>query len=175
VKALSMYNPWAALVASGAKTIETRSWLTHYRGPLAIHASKRSFGVNSKTADWIGGLDRAAYDRVDDAVEGDPMIGDNYPRGAVIATCQLIDVLPVEALSWVDGDLWAPGVDGDGWVQGLTDSGRPMVTLIDEAERPFGDYSEGRFAWLLGSITRLPEPVPAKGRQGLWNWDDDPR
>lgn len=40
MKALSLTQPWASLVACGAKQIETRSWETLYRGPLLIHASK---------------------------------------------------------------------------------------------------------------------------------------
>lgn len=40
MKALTLTQPWASLVAMGAKKIETRSWYTSYRGPLAIHASK---------------------------------------------------------------------------------------------------------------------------------------
>jgi hypothetical protein len=41
MKAISLYQPWATLVAIGAKKIETRSWGTRYRGPLAIHAAKK--------------------------------------------------------------------------------------------------------------------------------------
>ncbi|MDA8186879.1 MAG: ASCH domain-containing protein [Dehalococcoidales bacterium] len=40
MKALSLNQPWASLVAVGAKRIETRNWYTSYRGPLAIHATK---------------------------------------------------------------------------------------------------------------------------------------
>ena len=40
VPALSLWEPWASLMAVGAKTIETRSWATRYRGPLLICASK---------------------------------------------------------------------------------------------------------------------------------------
>lgn len=39
-KAISLTQPWATLVATGAKAWETRSWSTKYRGWLAIHASK---------------------------------------------------------------------------------------------------------------------------------------
>lgn len=39
MKALSICQPFAQLVVSGAKCIETRSWKTAYRGRLAIHAS----------------------------------------------------------------------------------------------------------------------------------------
>jgi hypothetical protein len=40
MKALSLTQPWATLVAIGAKKLETRSWPTYYRGPLLIHAAK---------------------------------------------------------------------------------------------------------------------------------------
>ena len=38
-KGLSIIQPWAAAIAFAGKDIENRSWRTHYRGPLAIHAS----------------------------------------------------------------------------------------------------------------------------------------
>jgi hypothetical protein len=40
IKALSLKQPWANLVASGEKTIETRKWPADYRGPLLIVSSK---------------------------------------------------------------------------------------------------------------------------------------
>lgn len=40
MKALSIRQPWAWLIVNGHKDIENRSWLTHYRGPLLVHASK---------------------------------------------------------------------------------------------------------------------------------------
>lgn len=41
MKALSVKQPWAELIARGEKTIETRVWCTAYRGPLLIVASRR--------------------------------------------------------------------------------------------------------------------------------------
>ena len=43
MKALTLRQPWASLIADGRKTIETRTWRTRYRGPLAIHASARPY------------------------------------------------------------------------------------------------------------------------------------
>jgi hypothetical protein len=40
MKAISLKQPWANLVASGKKTIETRKWATKYRGDLVICSSK---------------------------------------------------------------------------------------------------------------------------------------
>lgn len=40
MKALSLKQPWANLIASGKKTIETRSWGTKYHGDIIICSSK---------------------------------------------------------------------------------------------------------------------------------------
>jgi len=39
-KAISLKQPWANLIASGKKTIETRKWSTKYRGDLVICSSQ---------------------------------------------------------------------------------------------------------------------------------------
>jgi len=47
MKALSIRNPWATLIAQGKKTIELRSWATTHRGPLLICATKKPDGPNA--------------------------------------------------------------------------------------------------------------------------------
>lgn len=42
MRVLSVKEPFATLIASGYKCIETRSWKTNYRGELFIHASGKS-------------------------------------------------------------------------------------------------------------------------------------
>jgi len=41
MKALSIKPPWAGMILSGEKTIETRSWYTNYRGDFVVCASKK--------------------------------------------------------------------------------------------------------------------------------------
>ena len=36
IKAISLRQPWATMIAQGFKTIETRTWYTPYRGDLLI-------------------------------------------------------------------------------------------------------------------------------------------
>lgn len=38
-------------------------------------------------------------------------------------------------------------------------------------ELAFGDYSDGRYAWVFDSIVKLKEPIPHKGALGLWPLD----
>lgn len=39
MKALTVKQPWASAIVFGSKDVENRTWLTHYRGPLWIHAA----------------------------------------------------------------------------------------------------------------------------------------
>jgi len=41
MKAITMRQPWAGMVACRLKTIETRTWRTKHRGLIAIHSSQR--------------------------------------------------------------------------------------------------------------------------------------
>lgn len=36
----------------------------------------------------------------------------------------------------------------------------------------FGDFSVGRWLWILTDIQPLDPPILATGHQGFWNWDD---
>jgi activating signal cointegrator 1 len=41
LKAISLWNPWAMLVALGLKKNETRGWATSHLGEIAIHAAMK--------------------------------------------------------------------------------------------------------------------------------------
>lgn len=41
LKAISVHQPWAGLIATGQKTVESRRWFTSYRGPLVICSTKQ--------------------------------------------------------------------------------------------------------------------------------------
>jgi len=52
MRALSVHQPWASLIAEGKKTIETRQRATKIRGPLLIVSTKKPVidGLPSGTA-----------------------------------------------------------------------------------------------------------------------------
>lgn len=90
MKGLTLTQPWASLVACGAKQIETRSWSTSYRGPLVIHAAK-----NWKCED------RSLFD---DEWFVAPLscIGiyepAHVPLGTIVAVCRLEDIEPTSVV-----------------------------------------------------------------------------
>lgn len=45
MKALSIKQPWASLIAHGIKNIENRTWKTKFRGRIYIHASAKDAGA----------------------------------------------------------------------------------------------------------------------------------
>ena len=47
---------------------------------------------------------------------------------------------------------------------------KEIVEKLDETERLLGDYSPGRFAWVLKNPRKLPTPIPARGQLGFWEW-----
>lgn len=94
MRALSLWQPWATLVAVGAKRIETRSWRTSYRGPLAIHASQRW------TKDQVRMLNVEPFNKLLRAHEyyfAAPWY--RLPFRAIVATCELRDIVPTAGLS----------------------------------------------------------------------------
>ncbi|OCB77981.1 ASCH domain-containing protein [Flavobacterium crassostreae] len=45
MKALSIKQPWASLIAHGIKNIENRTWKTNFRGRIYLHASAKDAGA----------------------------------------------------------------------------------------------------------------------------------
>lgn len=164
MKVLTLHQPWASLVACGVKTIETRSWSTRYRGPLAIHAAAWAWDATDGNRHLV----QALFDPERPGVYRNPATPP-VPRGAIVATCTLVDVVPMtEARHYPPGgsDYMGPhlllnGLSNKLWCWDGTGA------CDVEDQRPYGDFRPGRYAWLLAGITPLAEPVPFKGGQGL--------
>lgn len=151
--AISLTQPWATLVAIGAKRIETRSWQTSYRGPLAIHASKGFPGWAKRIM-----LMEQPFPRVlGEAFNYNWTPPVEAARGCIIATCELVGIVSTQQMT--NGGTWWDGPDG-----------RRYEFRLSEQERAFGDYAPRRWAWLLDDIQALPKPIPARGSLGLWRW-----
>lgn len=67
----------------------------------------------------------------------------SIPRGAIVGIVQLTSCRPTD------------------------DFGQTVSTT----EMAFGDYTAGRWAWLCSEFFQLPEPIPCRGRQGVFDWE----
>ncbi|MBC8079282.1 MAG: ASCH domain-containing protein [Gorillibacterium sp.] len=151
MKAITIIQPWATLIALGEKRFETRSCSTKYRGLLAIHAGKK--------------LDREACMRepLKSVLLSHGYTSGNLPTGAVVAVVRL-------------DECWSVSRCLRGGVVLKVD--RKEVAnekLIGEQEEAFGYYHECRFGRELALVEQLWNPIPVKGMQRLWNWNDDKR
>ena len=63
------------------------------------------------------------------------------PYGALVARCTLVDVIRAE------------------------------TAQVSDAEEQWGNFTRGRWAWLLSDVVPLVPPIPWRGRQGLFDVD----
>jgi hypothetical protein len=97
LKALSIRQPWAWLVVNGYKDIENRSWRTHYRGPLLVHASMS-----------IAGLKEEVWEEIvrEFGVKNLPQ---EYDIGGVMGVVDIVDCVKKSKSPWHQSGNW-------GWV-----------------------------------------------------------
>ena len=150
MKAYTVYQPYAYATAVGLKQYETRPRRTNIRGRVAVHAGKKR--IKGKSADRLymdvlsaGQKNELAWHicRKSHPEEFGAVIG-TVPLGAVVGTVEIVDCVPVEEIA----------------------------DTLTERERALGDFSPGRFAWVLRNPVMFEKPIPARGQQGWWNWEE---
>lgn len=135
MKALTISQPYASLIADGEKPVENRRWDTGYRGSLAIHAGKGTQYMTRKELREV-------------------------PSGVVIATCTLLYCCPVMRLENLPNQTYIPyALKQAGWAL------RDVTQLLQH------EHCKGPYLWILGDITKLSTPIPAVGKQGLWEFE----
>lgn len=148
MKAISLLQPWASLVVMGAKKIETRSWNTKYRGELLIHASlgkdKDGYALWHSKYCWDRFTDNKHF------VE--------LPFGAIIGKVSLLATVKSEDILFIS-EATVP-----------LKNGKKFSKKDWKIEIAFGDYSAGRYAWLLSDPVHFKTPIPCKGSLSIWDY-----
>lgn len=182
MKAISLWQPWASLIACGAKPYETRSWAPPrdlIGQPIAIHAAKKvdrgatdfatdlcygqhasEYGEHIPQGFQLGDSLHMSWDECPDdllAVFGETTM----PVGCVVAIAKLEAAFQLgERTTNLLGNPAAKVVRAIG---GRSYDG--FAIPLDD----FGDYSPGRWAWLLKDANPVNPPTPAVGRQGFFD------
>ena len=143
IRTLSLWQPWASLIACGAKRHETRTWspassLIGRR--MGVHA-----GLRVETA-FDAETTRAVV-----LALGSPDWHLGVPRGAVVCTAILAGAYRL-----------GQARNGRAEVVDMVQGSAPLQAVAIDL---FGDYRVGRWAWHLVEVTPL-DPLPAKGQQG---------
>lgn len=167
MKALTIHQPWASLLACGAKKYETRGWKTNYRGPIAIHASK---AVDPNVFQYLCCKTSTMNQLIACGIT--PTNIYDLPKGAIVAIGELVNIWRI---------VQHPGTNID--IAKNIPIGAESLTLDkhdphfgdyfvpNEQEMALGDWTPGRYAWEIKITRILDRPYKIKGRQGLWNFD----
>lgn len=165
MKAISLHQPWASLVAHGVKLIETRSWPLSGRGPLLIHAAKTwNFDLDRicRSEPFRAALESFGVafpdpDRTDRRFRLPPRPR-GLPFGAVVGRVEVLDCVRIEPFR-----------------KSYERPETPQFVVPPyprENEFAFGDYTPGRWAWLCVNAVALDTPVACVGRQGVFEVED---
>lgn len=160
MKAITILQPWASLIALGHKKIETRGWATKHRGKIAIHA-----GMGKQYMDYSkrGPIFSCLWNEEQINMQLKER-RDSLPYGKVIAIADLVDCVEiVGAVNGSMGPFIIPVYKAE-LENGITVRGNEFA---------FGHYEIGRYAWILENVQAV-NPVPAKGNQRIWNWEVNP-
>lgn len=142
MKALTVRQPWASLLALGIKDTENRAAGTEHRGPLAIHVSQAFDGAGARDFTVRKALARST----DPAIPRELFAG---TWGQVIAIVELVDVHPADGTCCSAWGWWhVPGPRG----------AEPALRVARH--------------WRIANPRPLPTPIPARGALGLWELDD---
>lgn len=147
-KVLTLWQPWATLLVHGIKQIETRpkptTW-TAKKGSYLIHAANKWTMKQSElccTEPFQSELEKLGYFAIRSKT--------NLPLG------QIIGAVDIEECCKIDNDDVACFKFMGMWHK------------VEEPELSFGDYAQGRYAWICKNQRILKEPIPYNGGQGYY-------
>lgn len=147
MKSISLWEPWASLMACGAKRNETRSWPMRYRGDLVICAAKVKNPLPTELGFIL--LDFKEQLGLGGWVTGSGIYS-KLPFGHALCIVDVYDC--VQADAYEDAQTSTPE---------------------NILENKLGDYSVGRFVWLTRNVRRFKTPFPFKGKQGFFDVPDE--
>jgi hypothetical protein len=151
-KSISLWQPWASLVACGAKVNETRPRPWAYKGDVAICSAKPC---------WKNDVPDYAIP----ALQWLWKFKDQFP-GYYSNVHDLYMSLPFGAVLCV--------VEKTGCASTNDDNGyEHRSACLTSQELALGDYSADRFYYPTRNCRRLKTPVPVIGRQGFFNLPPD--
>ena len=153
MKALAIRQPYASLVISGVKQVENRSWATHYRGPLAIYASKAFTAADMRD-------ERAVCEKNGTAWPGE------FPTGVILGVVDLVGIFHES------GQDEKPDFALDDIGQNYSFLKRADKSAVMAAGLNLTYYDYGAIGWVFAN----PRPIQLvrfSGRLGLFEIPDD--
>lgn len=177
MKAISLWQPWASLIACGAKPFETRSFAppSDLIGQvIAIHAAKKIDPEAAEFAEELlfGQFEPGGFALAEklEASWGGEAVGDEimgiFGHAAMPIGC-IVCLARLDAAFQLGEPAEGTAFPAISTVRRMVS--RPMPGCFTVRRDEFGDYAPGRWVWLLKDIQPLRPPVRMKGRQGFFD------
>lgn len=147
MEALSLTQPWATLMAIGAKRYETRDWRTTRRGDIAIAASK-GFPRDERELCQEDPFCTVLAEAGITIIGLTPSKPNQLPLGMVVCVVEIVDCI---------------ATNPEGVERRL--SRRPLVDPAPH-EQDFGNYAPDRQVFITTNLRRLRHPVPVERFEG---------
>lgn len=87
LKGVTLWEPWATLVALREKGIETRSWATNYRGLIASQSARTTAHMNTAWKEPFFSALKPVH------IQSKSRTSIGYNLGCIIAICNLVDCI----------------------------------------------------------------------------------
>lgn len=152
-RAITLWQPWASLIALDIKEYETRSWETKYRGKLLIHAAARI----EKRAEKLAILDQLKGTEFYIPMFRQLLEKNDFPYSCIVAIADLTDCLLMTDCS----------LDSSEALRKHSKKHCIWIKSPSPLERAVGLWQPSRYAWKLENVRPIT-PIPCQGRQGLW-------
>lgn len=145
MKAISIKQPWASLIAHGIKDIENRTWKTNYLGKVYIHASAKQAGSYDELLNDLQKIEfKEKYDRV--------TLRKQHHFSAIIGEVDIVDCVVNHP------SIWAETTEG--------------VTDINTNEFIPKTNPKPIYNWVLANPVLYDKPIlNVKGKLSFWEFE----
>lgn len=153
MKALSVKQPWASLIAHNIKNIENRTWKTNFRGRIYIHASGKSvpdFSFNQQQHEALASVNT---DNI------------NFVTSTIIGEVDIVDCVINHESIWAEKSLTKPNIED------YRDDEGGNIELFKFNLETYKN-SKPIYNWVLANAVLYDEPIfNVKGKLSLWEFE----
>lgn len=151
MKALSIKQPWASLIAHGIKDVENRTWKTNFRGRIYIHSTKDViYWKNALSLNQIDQVRIENYELLAGIVRRNLKV---IPTSAIIGEVDIVDCVINYDSIWAEKMKTQPCEHVEG------------LDIISKGQKYI-------YNWILANPVLYEEPIlNVKGKLSFWNFE----
>ncbi|MEO6522225.1 MAG: ASCH domain-containing protein [Mucilaginibacter sp.] len=146
MKALTIKQPWAGLIVSGAKDIENRTWKTNFRGRIYVHASAKIISGHRDVSSY---LSYEQWDSLNDSQLERHLTQGFWTTSAIVGEVDIVDCVLNHPSVWAEH----------------------KATKIKEIDGVKVEIEVPVYNWVLANAVEYDKPIlNVKGKLSFWEY-----